>query len=237
MEPWRSPRKLEIIISSRKSWSDISRYHRCLYQYRTASAHRVIEWSFVFPSAEKYHRSSERFFDWCLPCLTPISTLMKSGARRIHENMHLISHYENKYLNWLIKHIFMPFISAIRETTNNRFLRNRLKCRCMWECRANTRSRDIDGSISRDPLTPINMFDTREEPIKWSECDFLQFDIDTIGGAKPDIRLHHRPHISLKSHQSILTMCHGNTLTFKFTTNQSLHSRSTCCYKMHMPAL
>ena len=131
MKLLRAPRKLQIIISSSKSWGNISRYHSCLYQYCTTSTHRIIERSFVFPAAQKNHRSSQRLLDRCLSCLTTISSLMECRTRSIDENMYFISHHKNTYFKRLMKHIFMPFIRSLRESANNCFLCDGLNCRSM----------------------------------------------------------------------------------------------------------
>jgi len=237
MKLLRAPRKLQIIISSSKSWGNISRYHSCLYQYCTTSTHRIIERSFVFPAAQKNHRSSQRLLDRCLSCLTTISSLMECRTRSIDENMYFISHHKNTYFKRLMKHIFMPFIRSLRESANNCFLCDGLNCRSMWKDWSDTHRRDIYRCIPRNPLGPIYALNTGKKSIKRGKCNFFKLDIHAIGSTQPNIRLHHRPHITIKTNQSILTMRHSNPLTFEFRTYHPLHSWSTCCYKMHMKTL
>ena len=71
------PRKVEKIKIPLESWCNIACYHRGFDRNRAASTHRIIKRLNIFPTTEEYHRSCQRLFNRCLPCQSPISTLMK----------------------------------------------------------------------------------------------------------------------------------------------------------------
>ena len=72
---------------SSESRGDIAGDHHCLDRDRTRSTHRVREGSCIFPVGKCDECCSEILFDWCLACLSSVSTLVEWITCDIEEDM------------------------------------------------------------------------------------------------------------------------------------------------------
>ncbi len=150
--------------------------HDRLDRYRTRSTHRIREGSCVLPISERYECGCEIFFEWCLSCLTSVSTLVEWISRDIEEDMSHVVDDEDEYM-------YLDPVGYIGSIHRGEYrpLTHTLDRRCMLESRPGWCCLDYDPLFAREIVGPLEPVESIIERIEVLDFRICQLDIYSIG--------------------------------------------------------